>query len=61
MKTVKKLNLRLVGADGNAYALMGLFQSEARKAKWSKADIDNVLEDCMSGSYEHLLNVLVNL
>ena len=55
----KKVTLELVGLDGNAYSLMGAFQRQARKEKWEKSEIDAVLEECMSGDYDHLLCTLV--
>lgn len=51
----KKINLELVGIDGNAFSLMGAFQRQARKEKWSKDEIDAVLDECMMGDYHHLL------
>ena len=56
---MKKVDLELVGLDGNAFALMGAFQRQARKEGWSKEEIDVVLKDAMSGDYDHLLSVLV--
>ena len=54
-----KVQLRLVGLDGNAFSLMGAFSSAARKQGWKKADIDKVIADCMSGDYDNLLRVLM--
>lgn len=48
----------LVGQDGNAFALMGHWQSCARKAGRTKEEIKAVLDDAMSGDYNHLLCVL---
>lgn len=60
MPVNKKVNLKLVGKDGNAFALMGAFQSQARKEGWTKEEIKEVLDDCMSSDYDHLLRVLSN-
>ena len=57
----KTVNLELVGLDGNAFNLMGKFQRQARKEGWTKEEIDLVLKDCMSGDYDHLLQVLVGV
>lgn len=54
----KKVKLRLVGIDGNAFSLMGAFSRQARKEGWTKEEIDTVLKDAMSGDYDHLLCVL---
>jgi hypothetical protein len=52
------VKLNLVGLDGNAFSLMGAFSRAAKKQGRSKAEIDAVLGDCMSGDYIHLLYVL---
>lgn len=60
MKHVTELvKLKLVGLDGNAYSLMGAFQSAAKKQGTPKEEIKAVLDACMSSDYDHLLQVLV--
>ncbi len=56
----KKVRLKLVGLDGNAFALMGAFRRAAIQQKFPKDWIDKVLEDCQSGDYNHLLCVLMD-
>ena len=56
---MKKVKMKLVGLDGNAFSLMGAFQSNARKQGWSKDEIDKVIKECMSGDYNHLLETLM--
>ena len=56
-KTVK---MNLVGLDGNAFALMGAFKQQARREGWTKDEISSVLNECMSGDYEHLIATLAN-
>lgn len=56
----KKVSLNLVGLDGNAFALMGAFQSRARKEGWDQDEISYVIEKCMSGDYDNLLCVLMS-
>lgn len=51
------LSMKLVGQDGNAYAIMGRLASVLRKGKVPKVEIDAVLADMMSGNYDHLLCV----
>ena len=53
------IKLNLVGLDGNAFSLMGAFQRAARKQSRTPEEIKAVLDDCMSGNYEHLLQTLV--
>lgn len=57
----KKIKLTLVGLDGNAFALMGAFQRQARRENWSKEEIDLVLNECQSGDYDHLLQTLIQV
>ena len=54
----KRVILSLVGKDGNAFSLMGVFANQARKQKWTKEEIDKVLDEAMSGDYNHLLVTL---
>lgn len=54
----KTVNLTLVGLDGNAVSLMGAFQRQARLEGWTKEEIKQVLDECMSGDYDHLLATL---
>jgi len=54
----KKIKLKLVGLDGNAYSLMGAFVVQARKEEWTKEEIDEVLAEARSGDYNHLIFTL---
>jgi hypothetical protein len=58
MKTTKKIKLNLVGLDGNSFYLMGAFSRQARKEGWSKEEIAEVMKECESGDYDHLLQTL---
>ena len=40
MKTNKKVKLKLVGLDGNAFFLMGTFRKQAKKEGWSEKEIE---------------------
>lgn len=55
-----KPTLKLVGTDGNAFALLGVAQRVARKNGWSKEQINAVLKVAMSGDYDHLLQTLMH-
>lgn len=55
----KKVQLTLVGLDGNAYALMGAFEAQARQEGWTREEIKLVLDKCMSGDYNNLLRTLM--
>ena len=54
----KYVNLTLVGLDGNAFVLLGVFGKAARKQGWTQAEISTVQDEAMSGDYDHLLRVL---
>jgi hypothetical protein len=47
--------LNLVGVDGNAFAVMGTFRRQAVKEGWKQEEIQKVLDEAMSGDYNHLL------
>jgi len=59
--TKEKLNLDLEGKDGNAFALMGHFSKEAKRADWNQDEIDKVMKECQSGDYDHLLETLMSV
>ena len=51
------IEVQLVGEDGNAYAIMGRVQRALRSHDIPKSEIDEYLEESMSGDYDHLLCV----
>ena len=57
----KKVKLKLVGLDGNAFALMGAFQRQARKEEWTPDEIKMVIDESTSGDYSHLLATLMEV
>lgn len=50
-----EVKVKLVGQDGNAFAIMGAVQSALKKHGVSKAEIDEYLKQSMSGDYDNLL------
>jgi hypothetical protein len=56
---MKKVKMKLIGLDGNAFSLMGAFRQNAKKQGWNKEEIDKVIKECMSGDYNHLLVTLM--
>lgn len=58
-KTPRQISLTLVGLDGNAYAIMGAFQRQARREGWDQKEIEAVLREARSGDYDHLLSVIM--
>ena len=53
----KKPKVKLIGRDGNAFAIMGACRKAGLKAGWSHEKIGEVLKQMMSGDYDNLLNI----
>jgi hypothetical protein len=53
----RKPNLRLVGADGNAFAILGRATQAGRNAGWTKSQLDRYAEEATAGDYDNLLRV----
>jgi len=58
MENTKKIDLELIGLNGNAWALMGAFSEQAKKEDWTEKEIKEVLKEARSGDYDHLLATL---
>ncbi len=56
----KTVQLKLVGLGRNAFSLMGAFQRQAQREKWTLEEIRVVVDECRSGDYDHLLCVLMD-
>jgi len=52
--------VQLEGEDGNAFAILGRWQSAARDAGWPPDQVKRVMEHAMSGDYGHLLQTVVS-
>ena len=50
-----EVQVQLVGNDGNAFAILGNCQQAARRAGLTKDQIDEFMNEAMSGDYDHLL------
>ena len=57
--TEKKVKLKLVGLNGNAFSLLGAFRAAAKKEGWAESEISEVSEEARRGDYDHLLRTLV--
>lgn len=51
------VSVKLVGEDGNAFAILGRVSKAMRLAGVKKEDIDSYLHEAMSKDYHHLLQV----
>lgn len=54
-----KARVRLVGLDGNAYAIMSRAKDAMKQAGYSQAVIDAYVAEAMQGDYNHLIRVTV--
>lgn len=50
-----EIKVKLVGTDGNAFALLGKVRGAMRKAGIEDTEIELFLEEAMSGDYNNLL------
>lgn len=50
-----EVSIKLVGEDGNAFAILGRCQRAARKAGIPSEEITNFMNEAKSGSYVDLL------
>lgn len=56
MTTTKyPVKVTLVGQDGNAFAIMGKVSRALKQAGASKEEVDQYMEESMSGDYDNLL------
>jgi hypothetical protein len=62
MNTVKfpSVKVKLVGSDGNAFAIMGKVSAALRKGGATKEQLKEFTDECMSGDYDHLLVTCMN-
>ena len=51
----KKPVVKLVGRDGNAFAILGACAKAARRAGWAPERVKEVMEEMTAGDYDHLL------
>jgi uncharacterized protein YxjI len=56
-----KPTVRLSGADGNVFNIIGLCVAAARKAGWTKPEVDKLREDMFgAGSYDDVIQMAMN-
>ena len=53
----KKPVLKLIGRNGNAFMILGLAFRAARKAGWTREQIDAYKAAATAGDYDNLLRV----
>lgn len=55
MAKYETINVKLVGEDGNAMAIMSRVGAALRKAGVEQSEIDTYYEESMSGDYDNVL------
>jgi hypothetical protein len=55
-----KPRVRLVGEDGNAFAILGRCLRAARSAGWTEEQSKAFREEATAGDYDHLLRVVMD-
>ena len=50
-----KPKVKLIGRNGNAFAILGNCQKALRKAGWDKEQVKAFMDEATSGDYNHLL------
>ena len=55
MKSQNKPVVKLIGKDGNAFAIIGECRRAARKAGFTSEEISDIVSEMTSGDYNHLL------
>lgn len=53
------VKLDLTEVDGNAYAVLGAFKREARRAGWTPDEIKEVIDKAMSDDYNNLIATIM--
>ena len=57
--TTEKPKVKLVGEDGNAFAILGRCARAARAAGWSNERLREFQQEATSGDYNHLLRAVM--
>jgi hypothetical protein len=54
-----KPEVKLIGEDGNAFAIIGRCRRAAKKAGWTEEQIERFTTEATSGDYDHLLQTVM--
>lgn len=55
-----QVKVKLVGEDGNAFAILGRTVKAMRKAGVERSETDAYYEEATAGDYDHLLRTTMN-
>jgi len=53
-----KCRLSLDGPEGNAFCLLGKWQTQARREGWTEEEIKTVVDEATNSYYNHLVATL---
>lgn len=56
---IKKITLELEGLDGNAFAILTAFRTQARREGWTREEINDFTQVALAGDYDHLLQTIM--
>jgi sugar diacid utilization regulator len=57
---MKKISLKMVGLDGNAFAILGAFRRQALREGWTASEVEEVLQEAKSSDYSHLMSTIAS-
>ena len=55
---IKKVNLSLVGINGNAFSILGAFRRQTKKENWTDDEINLVIKKAQSEDHNNLTSVI---
>lgn len=59
MPKYPEITVKLIGRDGNAFAILGTVRKALQRGGVSSADIDTFMDEAQSGDYNHLLQTVM--
>lgn len=54
------ITVKIIGANGNAFCILGICTREMRRHKLSQSEIDSFMSEATSGNYDNLLCTVMN-
>ena len=60
MTKYPKVKVKLIGCDGNAFAIIGACLKEAKRKGLTKDQLDEFKTEAMSSDYDHLLKTCMD-
>ncbi len=58
--TRQKPTVKLIGRDGNAFAIIGAARKALKEAGYSQEEVEQYTKEAKSGDYDHLLAVTMS-